>query len=157
MTKVNIREALNQMDKDTDCKYDLVTLYESCNLTEEDKKDIAKSIADKEDADVIYDKLVDKYGDDVSFDDDDINDLKFLDMSKDTYLYDEDNYDFEDLESGDNSDVDESMKGFIRSYCDNCGKMNRVEVEFKEFNKPFEDTIYTCSHCGAKNLLTAPH
>lgn len=78
MTKVNIREALNQMDKDTDCKYDLVTLYESCLLTEEDKKDIAKSIADKEDADVIYDKLVDKYGDDVSVDDDDINDLKFI-------------------------------------------------------------------------------
>lgn len=109
MTKVNIREALNQMDKDTDCKYDLVTLYESCNLTEEDKKDIAKSIADKEDADVIYDKLVDKYGDDLSFDDDDINDLKFLDMSKEAYLYGEDNHDFEDLESSDNSDVEESF------------------------------------------------
>lgn len=109
MTKVNIREALNQMDKDTDCKYDLVTLYESCNLTEEDKKDIAKSIADKEDADVIYDKLVDKYGDDLSFDDDNINDLKFLDMSKEAYLYGEDNHDFEDLESGDNSDVEESF------------------------------------------------
>ena len=109
MTKVNIREALNQMDKDTDCKYDLVTLYESCNLTEEDKKDIAKSIADKEDADVIYDKLVDKYGDDLSFDDDNINDLKFLDMSKEAYPYGEENYDFEDLESGDNSDVEESF------------------------------------------------
>lgn len=75
MTKVNIREALNQIDKDTDCKYDLVTLYEACNLTEEDKKDIAKMIADKEDADVIYDKLSTKYGKDVNFDDDDISDI----------------------------------------------------------------------------------
>lgn len=57
----------------------------------------------------------------------------------------------------DEYNLDESMKGFVRTYCDECGKMNRVEVEFKDFNKPFEDTIYTCSHCGAKNLLTDPH
>lgn len=57
----------------------------------------------------------------------------------------------------DEYNLDESMKGFVRTYCDECGKMNRVEVEFKDFNKPFEDTTYTCSHCGAKNLLTDPH
>ena len=46
MTKVNIREALNQMDKDTNCKYDLVTLYEGYNFNDEEKKEIAKMISE---------------------------------------------------------------------------------------------------------------
>lgn len=76
MTKVNIREALNQMDKDTNCKYDLVTLYEGYNFNDEEKKEIAKMISDNEDAEVIYDRLSDKFGKDVDFDDDDISDVK---------------------------------------------------------------------------------
>lgn len=76
MTKVNIREALNQMDKDTNCKYDLVTLYEGYNFNDEEKKEIAKMISDNEDAEVIYDRLSDKFGKDVDFDDDDISDIK---------------------------------------------------------------------------------
>lgn len=75
MTKVNIREALNQMDKDTNCKYDLVTLYEGYNFNDEEKKEIAKMISDNEDAEVIYDRLSDKFGKDVDFDDDDISDI----------------------------------------------------------------------------------
>lgn len=77
MIKVNIREALLTMDKDTCCKYDLYTLYEACNLSECDKKEIAKMIADKDDPDVIYDKLVDKFGEqDFSKIDDDVSDIK---------------------------------------------------------------------------------
>lgn len=183
MTKVNIREALNQMDKDTNCKYDLVTLYEGYNFNDEEKKEIAKMISDDKSPEEIYDKLVDKFSDSVTTtDDDDISDIKesfgddlidsqYLDDTSDghwSWDYDDDElaniyggdtkYDYHpDGIDIDEYDLDESMKGFVRSYCDDCGKMNRVKVEFKDFNKPFEDTIYTCSHCGAKNLLTDPH
>ena len=77
MTKVNIREALNQMDKDTNCKYDLVTLYEGYNFNDEEKKEIAKMISDDKSPEDIYDKLVDKFSDSVTTtDDDDISDIK---------------------------------------------------------------------------------
>lgn len=96
MTKVNIREALNQMDKDTNCKYDLVTLYEGYNFNDEEKKEIAKMISDNEDAEVIYDRLSDKFGKDVDFDDDDISDITLdeCDTTSDT----EDYVDFEALD-----------------------------------------------------------
>ena len=96
MTKVNIREALNQMDKDTNCKYDLVTLYEGYNFNDEEKKEIAKMISDNKDAEVIYDRLSDKFGKDVDFDDDDISDITLdeCNMNADT----EDYFDFDDLD-----------------------------------------------------------
>lgn len=77
MKKVNIREALLDMDKQTYCKYDLYTLYEACNLQECDKKEIAKMISDDKSPEEIYDKLVDKFSDSVTTtDDDDISDVK---------------------------------------------------------------------------------
>lgn len=183
MKKVNIREALLDMDKQTYCQYDLYTLYEACNLQECDKKEIAKMISDDKSPEEIYDKLVDKFSDSVTTtDDDDISDVKESfgddlidsqyqdDTSDGHWSWDYDDDELANIYGGDTKydnhpggldmdeyDLDESTKGFIRSYCDECGKMNRVEVEFKDFNKPFEDTIYTCSHCGAKNLLTDPH
>lgn len=183
MKKVNIREALLDMDKQTYCQYDLYTLYEACNLQECDKKEIAKMISDDKSPEDIYDKLVDKFSDSVTTtDDDDISDVKESfgddlidsqyqdDTSDGHWSWDYDDDELANIYGGDTKydnhpdgvdmdeyDLDESTKGFIRSYCDECGKMNRVEVEFKDFNKPFEDTIYTCSHCGAKNLLTDPH
>jgi len=95
MTKVNIREALNQIDKDTNCKYDLVTLYEGYNFNDEEKKEIAKMISDNEDAEVIYDRLSDKFGEDVDFDDD-ISDIS-LDECDTTTDYEE-YFDFDDLD-----------------------------------------------------------
>lgn len=77
MKKVNIREALLDMDKQTYCQYDLYTLYEACNLQECDKKEIAKMISDNKSPEEIYDKLVDKFSDSVTTtDDDDISDVK---------------------------------------------------------------------------------
>lgn len=134
MTKVNIREALNQMDKDTNCKYDLVTLYEGYNFNDEEKKEIAKMISDNEDAEVIYDKLSDKFEEDVNFDDDDnTDDLKFIDMSKEAYLHGGDDYGFDeydfidhydDLEDG--YDDEELASGFggDRNKCPKCGSPN---------------------------------
>lgn len=157
MTKVNIREALNQIDKDTDCKYDLVTLYEACNLTEDDKKDIAKMVADKEDADVIYDKLTDKYGNDISFDDDSTDDLKFIDMSKEAYLHGGDDYGFDEYDFIDH--YDDLEEGILNPYdniideiiMDNVDKIkqgwifddffNKVLEDFKKIAEPEEDDI----------------
>lgn len=53
--------------------------------------------------------------------------------------------------------VTESMSGFVQTNCANCGKKNKVEVHFPEYNKGFETTTYTCSHCGEQNELSDPH
>ena len=69
MTKINIRESLKHLDEDTFCKYDLTTLYDSCVLDDKDKKLIARLLYDKEDPEVIYQKLC------MYFDDDEIADI----------------------------------------------------------------------------------
>ena len=53
MSKINIRESLRNMDADSCCKYDLLTMYDACSFTDEDKADIAKLLFDKEDPEVI--------------------------------------------------------------------------------------------------------
>ena len=50
-----------------------------------------------------------------------------------------------------------STEGYVYTYCDECGKKNRVKVTFNSFNKPFNDTEYKCKYCGTRNLLTDPH
>lgn len=57
----NLREALNKIDVDTDNKYDLLNLYEACNLSENEKRALANIVYDQEDAEVIYDTLNDRY------------------------------------------------------------------------------------------------
>lgn len=57
----NLREALNQIDLDTYNKYDLLNLYESCNLSENEKRVLANIVYDQEDASVIYDTLNNRY------------------------------------------------------------------------------------------------
>ena len=51
----------------------------------------------------------------------------------------------------------ENTNGFVRTRCSECGKVNRVEVNFPAYNKPFEDIKYTCSECGTENLLHNNH
>lgn len=48
-------------------------------------------------------------------------------------------------------------EGYVYSYCDNCGKKNRVKACFPEWNGPFEDTEYECRYCGTRNMLTDSH
>ena len=50
-----------------------------------------------------------------------------------------------------------STEGYVYTYCDECGKKNRVKVVFNNFNEPFNDTEYKCKYCGAHNVLTDPH
>lgn len=50
-----------------------------------------------------------------------------------------------------------STEGYVYTYCDECGKKNRVKVTFNNFNEPFNDTEYKCEYCGTRNMLTDPH
>lgn len=72
MSKINIRESLRNIDADSCCKYDLLTMYDACPLTDEDKADIAKLLFDNEDPEVIYQKLC------TYFCDDDVSELTGL-------------------------------------------------------------------------------
>lgn len=54
---IRIRESLNKMDIETDCKYDLVSLYESCKLTEQEKEKLVKMIYTNEDPAKIFNSL----------------------------------------------------------------------------------------------------
>lgn len=56
-----------------------------------------------------------------------------------------------------NSSVNASDGGYVYTYCDECGKKNRVKVTFNNFNEPFNDTEYRCKYCGTRNMLTDPH
>ena len=50
-----------------------------------------------------------------------------------------------------------SSDGYVYTYCDNCGKKNRVKVHFKDYFSPFDDTEYECKYCKGHNLLHDPH
>lgn len=49
------------------------------------------------------------------------------------------------------------MTANIFAYCDSCGKLLRVEVEFPSWDGPFKPTKCTCPHCGAKLLVEDKH
>ena len=57
----NLREALNQIDLNTYNKYDLLNLYESCDLSENEKRALANIVYDQEDPSVIYDTLNNRF------------------------------------------------------------------------------------------------
>lgn len=75
MSTINIRESLRQLDDDSFCKYDLLTMYDSCPLLDEDKQEIAKLLYDKEDPEVIYQKLCTYFCDDDTSEIDAFNDF----------------------------------------------------------------------------------
>lgn len=57
----SLREALNKIDWNTDNKYDLLNLYEACDLSENEKRALANIVYDQNDPGVIYDTLNDRY------------------------------------------------------------------------------------------------
>lgn len=66
---------------------------------------------------------------------------------KESRLSDNSSTNFKDLPS----------EGYVYTYCDECGKKNRVKVTFNSFKEPFNDTEYKCEYCGTHNMLTDPH
>ena len=75
--KINIRESLGNIDKENYGKYNLLSLYESVRLSEKEKEEIASLLLKDEDAEVIYNLLVDKLGKDLSGLKDEVDDLYF--------------------------------------------------------------------------------
>ena len=75
MININIRESLRELDNDTCCKYNLLTMYNSCNLSDDDKRKLVKLLYDKEDPEVIYQNLCMYFCDDDVSGIDDINDV----------------------------------------------------------------------------------
>ena len=57
MAQINLRESLNELDKRNDCKYNLLTLYEGTSLSIEQKKELAKLLANKSPAKKVYNFL----------------------------------------------------------------------------------------------------
>lgn len=58
----------------------------------------------------------------------------------------------------DDEEINEDINsGYIQTHCPECFAKNRVFVKFPAFNKPFEDTQYTCDKCGCKALVKDNH
>lgn len=57
---INIRESLLNIDKDTDNEYDLCTLYESLQLSDNEKRDVVKMLTSKTSPSDIYECLNNK-------------------------------------------------------------------------------------------------
>lgn len=69
MSTINVVESLRKIDNDTCNKYNLLTMYEACNLNDEEKGSIAKMISDNESPEALQQKL------NLYFDSDDISDI----------------------------------------------------------------------------------
>lgn len=77
MKKINIREALLKLDRDSCCRYDLTSLYEACRLDDEDKCQLVKYIDAYEHPSVIGGFLEAKCKDVTeNYGDDDVADIK---------------------------------------------------------------------------------
>ena len=135
MKKINILESLKKIDKDTFSEYDLSTLYESNRWDEDQKKQLVKYISSCKDPSFIGQYMADCQDckNITESDDDDIDDLRFIDMSKEAYLHGGDDYGFDeydiidhydDLEDG--YDDEELASGFggDRNKCPKCGSSN---------------------------------
>ena len=135
MKKINILESLKKIDKDTFSEYDLSTLYESHKWSEDQKKQLVRYISSYKDPSFIGQYMAECQDckNITESDDDDISDLKFIDMSKEAYLHGGDDYGFDeydiidhydDLEDG--YDDEELASGFggDRNTCPKCGGSN---------------------------------
>lgn len=135
MKKINILESLKKIDKDTFSEYDLSTLYESNRWSEDQQKQLVKYISSYKDPSFIGQYMADCQDckNITESDDDDIDDLKFIDMSKEAYLHGGDDYGFDeydiidhydDLEDGYEDEELASGFGGDRNTCPKCGGSN---------------------------------
>ena len=61
---INLKESLKEIDKDTCCEYNLLTMYEACNLSNKEKAVLARMVYEHEDPEVIYDTLTSYFNSD---------------------------------------------------------------------------------------------
>ena len=137
MKKINILESLKNMDKVTCAEHHLTELYESNKWEDHQKGQLVKYIASHEDPEFIGQYMIACHAPNpINECDDDISDLKFIDMSKEAYFHGGDDYGFDeydfidhydDLEDG--YDEEELASGFggDRNKCPKCGSSNYHE------------------------------
>ena len=84
MKQINIREALLELDRKTDARYDLTTLYEACKLDDDDKQKLVKYI-DAYDHPATINKFLSSKCDAITeaLGDDDVSDMKLIDEIND--------------------------------------------------------------------------
>lgn len=84
MKQINIREALLELDRKTDARYDLTTLYEACKLDDDDKQKLVKYI-DAYDHPATINKFLSSKCDAITeaLGDDDVSDMKVIDEIND--------------------------------------------------------------------------
>ena len=84
MKQINIREALLELDRKTDARYDLTTLYEACKLDDDDKQKLVKYI-DAYDHPATINKFLSSKCDAITeaLGDDDVSDMKIIDEIND--------------------------------------------------------------------------
>lgn len=84
MKQINIREALLELDRKTDARYDLTTLYEACKLDDDDKQQLVKYI-DAYDHPATINKFLSSKCDAITeaLGDDDVSDMKLIDEIND--------------------------------------------------------------------------
>lgn len=135
MKKINVLESLKKIDKDTFSEYDLSTLYESNGWSEDQQKQLVKYISSCKDPSFIGQYMAECQDckNITESDDDDIDDLQFIDMSKEAYLHGGDDYGFDeydiidhydDLEDGYDDEELASSLGGDRNTCPKCGGSN---------------------------------
>ena len=88
MKKINIKESLLEFDKITFGDYDLAALYESCDLSEDDKKKLVQYI-DAKDIDATNKLLSNKASEQGLLENisDDISDEEFKELASDMGNY----------------------------------------------------------------------
>ena len=58
INRINIKEALNKIDVETDNEYDLYNIYESLKLDDEKKKELVEMLVAKDEPKKLYEKLI---------------------------------------------------------------------------------------------------
>lgn len=97
MAKINIKESLLNLDKETYCKYDLTTMYENCNVTEQDKEKLAKMLSENVSTEKVHNYLLERFIQDKNKFVDDLQECDKLFVKED--LSDIEEYDFDNSKS----------------------------------------------------------
>ena len=140
MAKINIKESLLNLDKETYCKYDLTTMYENCNITEKDKEKLAKILSENVSTEKVHNYLLERFIQDKNKFVDDLQECDKLfvkedlsDTNEDNYLYTESIY--KEIQSKQIPDMDGFMTDYTW-YLREPDKRNVFVYGDKEYYKP---------------------
>ena len=140
MAKINIKESLLNLDKETYCKYDLTTMYENCNITEKDKEKLAKMLSENVSTEKVHNYLLERFIQDKNKFVDDLQECDKLFVKEDLSDTNEDNYlNTESIYKEIQSKQIPDMDGFMTDYTWYLRKPDQMNVFVygdKDYYKP---------------------